>query len=278
MAAKKKVKKKTTAKKSKSKVMMSMADFEKQMEAQAVDDSARVEGFGGGQYISISGSTFTLGDADLGDEVTAIIVDFANEKCWYNSVYDSDNPGSPACWAIGVEKPDELVPSDLSPVAQCNECINCEKSEWGSADTGRGKACSDKRRLMVVGLDELMEAESIEEVEVAMMKAPPSSISHFDKYIKGLGKVHKRPCYGVTTTMTFDDEFDFPVINFSLDEVISDANVLSRIMELRELCSENMLMEFDPDSYESPEDKKPKRKSKKKGKKKSKKKSKFKKK
>jgi len=266
MAAKKKAKKKI-AKKSKSKSMMSMEDFEAEMESQAESDSARVESGGGGTHISIAGSTFTLGDADLGDELTGVIIDFSNEKVWYDGVYNPEDPGAPACWAIGSERPNELVASELSPAPQCDSCEDCEKNEWGSAATGRGKACQDKRRLMIVSMEDLLEAESLEDIEVSMLKAPAGSVSAYDKYIKGLSKVHKRPCYGVTTTMTFDDDYDYPSLNFSVDEVIEDASVMSRIMELRTLAEEDMLSEYDPDQYKDP-DEKPQRKSKKKAKKK----------
>lgn len=266
MAAKKKSKKKV-AKKKAGKGMISMSDFEKEMEEQAESDSARVESSGGGTHLSIAGSTFTLGDADLGDELVGVIIDFANEKVWYDGVYNPDDPGAPACWAIGTERPNELVTSELSPVPQCESCEDCEKNEWGSAATGRGKACQDKRRLMVVSMEDLMEAESLEDIEVAMLKAPAGSVSAYDKYIKGLSKVHKRPCYGVTTLMTFDDEVDYPSLNFAVDEVIEDASIMSRIMELRSLVEEDLVSEYDPDQYKDPEEKSPKR-SKKKAKKK----------
>jgi len=267
MAAKKKSKKKTAKKKSNSKAMMSMKEFEAQMETQAEDDSARVEGGGGSSHISIAGSTFTLGDADLGDELTGVIIDFANEKVWYDGVYNSEDPSAPACWAIGSERPNELVPSELSPVPQCDSCEDCEKNEWGSAATGRGKACQDKRRLMIVSMEDLLEAESLEDIEISMLKAPAGSVSAYDKYIKGLTKVHKRPCYGVTTTMTFDEDVDYPSLNFSVDEVIEDASVMSRIMELRTLIEDDMIAEYDPEQYKDP-DEKPAERSKKKAKKK----------
>jgi len=267
MATKKKAaKKKTTKKKSASKAMVSMAEFEQQMMEQANLDSARTGSGGGANFISIRGGSFTYQEADLGEEIEVVVLDFVNVKDYYDSPWDQDNPSSPACWSVSYDKPSEMVPSEYSPVVQAEACAGCWANEFGSADRGKGKACRDGRRMAVISKDQLDDA--VEDIEIALLKAGPSSCPNFDKYIKGLAKVAKRPCYGVVTTAFFDDNMDYEVLKFRSNEKVESPEHMQKIMELREQVSELLTQEHDPANYVSPEEQAPARGNKKAAKKK----------
>lgn len=255
---KKAAKKKAPAKKSASKAMVSMADFEKQMAAQANTDSARVGSGADGSFLSIKGGSFTFQEADLGTEFEVVILDFVNEKAYYDGPYDSDNPSSPACWAITHDDPSEMVPHPDSPAPQCESCAECWANEFGSADTGRGKACKDQRKLLMAAADDF--AEETPDKEIAFMRVPPTSLKAFDKFIKGLGKLSKRPCYGVTTDMSVTMDDDYPKLHFVPNQVIGDVAFMQEIMDMREQHCDSLMETYDPANYEEPKAKGPRKK------------------
>ena len=252
VAKKKAVRSKSTALATRNTTALAtMEDFEKQMAAQAEADSARVGAGSDGAYMSIKGGTFTYQDADLGSELSIIILGFVNEKAYYDHPYDSDQPTAPACFAIGEGSPDDLTPFNGVAKLQCETtCADCWANEWASADTGRGKACKDSRKIMFISIDDT-EAD-IENIEVVKLRIPPASLKFFDKFIKGIGKVSKRPCYGVFTDMTVDLDEDYPSVHFKAEGLINDAALLNKIVMLKEMHTDGLMETYDPDDYAEP--------------------------
>lgn len=252
MVAKKKVSKKKVAKKkairktSASTAMVSMADFEKQMAAQAETDSARVGTGSDGAFMSIKGGKFTFQEADLGNELEVVILGFVHEKAYYDGNYDPDVLTAPACFAV-ADNMDDLAPYKGVAKEQASACAECWADEFGTAATGRGKACRDFRKIMFISTEDL-DAEPAN-IQIALQRVPPTSIKNFDKFIKGIGKVNKRPSYGVITNMTVGIEGEYPVMHFEADSNISDAGVMAKVMQLKEMYDELLHETYDPEGY-----------------------------
>jgi len=245
MAAKKKAKKK--ASKKQSKALVSMEDYEKQMMADASSDSARITSREGGSFISTQNGTFTYQDSDLGDSMEVVIVGFASTNMHYPFPYDSDDPNSPGCAAVGMDDNDYLIPSEESPDKINDDCETCEFNEWGSADVGKGKKCKNGKRLALISYDEILN----EEVEVAMLSIAPTSMGNFNKFVKGLEKTLKRPTYGIVTKVFFDPDDD-KVIKFKPVEPVSDPAQMQVIMEQRQLIEEALIEEPDFSNFHEP--------------------------
>lgn len=243
MAAKKAVRKKKVA----SKQLVTMADLELQMAEEAELDTGRLGGGSDANKVSISGGSFTYQEADLGESLDIVILDFATTNAWYDRGYSKDENSVPACMAISYESPKGMSPLEDSPVVQSESCDECEMFEWGSGQNG-SKACKDKRRLMMVSLEDL-ESES---PEITFLDVPPTSVKKFTKYVKGLAKVAKKPIYGVVTQMEFDEEVDWPALVFSPGDVINDVASILKIRELRETYREDLMEAPDFSTYEAP--------------------------
>lgn len=239
------------AKKSTSKALATMDSFTSKWEKQAVEDSARTGASGDGNKISIKGGSFTYRESDLGTEMEVVILDWSSVKAYYDSPYDPDERSSPACWAIGKTTPNQLTPSDKSPLIQCDTCAACELNQFGSAERGKGKACSDKRRLLVVPVDELADLP-VEEIEAAIIEVPATSCRNFDKFVNGVAKLSKRPTFAITTVISFDEEIDYPALLFKPNELIGDVAIASKIEQLREMHEEAVMHEYDPEQYKTP--------------------------
>ena len=257
MAAKKKVskkkvsKKKTDRKTSTSKAMVSMDDFKRRSQADAERDSTRIAAGAGGSYISLRNGRFQFQDADLGKELDVVVLGFCSENVYYDSPWDPDDPNSPACAAIGMDDNDYLIPDEKSPEVQADSCEECEYNEWGSASVGGGKMCSNRKRLLVAAVDDLLAGG---EVETPTMGVAPTSIGNFNKYVKGLDKVHHSACYAMITKLEVDEDDD-KVINFSAVEPVDDNALAQAIMERLDSVEGMLVTEYDFSNYHKPQPK-----------------------
>lgn len=86
-------------------------------------------------------------------------------------------------------------------------------NEFGSSDTGRGKACGNRRRLALVPIGfynkrkgsrdfdlELFEdPKPVMEADIAFMKLPVTSVAGWKKYVRHVSGEFNRPPFGVAT-------------------------------------------------------------------------------
>lgn len=207
-----------------------------------------------GNKISVKGSKFTYQGGVIGNELSAVILGFRHENVFYDSKFDPDEPIPPACFAIGnVEA--EMVPHPTSPKPQCDNCAECPMNQWGSADTGNGKACSNRRRIALLDAD----CEDIADAEVAMLNIGPSTLKNWSKYVKDLERKYNRPVFGAVTKITFDEDFDYPVLIFEMEQLIDDVDLLEALIARREQVDPQLDQPIDVSNYVDPEEAAPKR-------------------
>lgn len=266
MAAKKKASKKKASPKKKSMVKrkgsaMATSKFEERMMEAAQNDAARTGASSETNIMSIRGGKFTFQGENLGNELKLIILGHVYSKEYYDGKFDPDNPVPPACFALSEDMKLIKGPDGTSPAPQADLCKDCEQNEWGSSGFGQSKACGAKVTFAVLDPD----GATDEDYEHAVMRVGVNSMLNFDKYVKGLSSKLNLPAFGVVTNVVFDEESTNPILEFSLDEVIDNEEVLESLFERREGLIEEMLKpHFDVDSYVPPEEREPKRKSRKK--------------
>jgi hypothetical protein len=163
--------------------------------------------------IQLKDKRFTLPDGQSSDgPLEAIILDFAWFMVHYPGVYNSNNPQSPDCFAVGRENPEggQLCPHDTVEKPQFKDCKNCPKNEWGSALTGKGKACKNQRRLIIVA------PNFTEEDEPMTMYVSPAGLKNFDKYVSRLNNEHGLLPVQVVTEIAFDRDKSYPLLTFKM--------------------------------------------------------------
>lgn len=262
MAAKKKAKKNA----SKSKELST--NWQDQLAVHAKEGKAPKEKATTGDWISTKGGKFKLGNVTLGTELDCVVVGWNFEKCYYDTDYDPDNISSPACAALGYDE-DELAPSDDAANKQCDSCIDCPMNEWESAAKGKGKACSDRRRLalVVAGKDDKMELKGL--------SIAPTSLPSWKGFINELETLGIHPMQAAVN-ISFDDDSEYaqpPLVFEFVNEVTSD-KALNLTASMLDPATKLIEAEHDFSNYGGGSAKKSKGK-KKVAKKKSKKKSKF---
>lgn len=153
----------------------------------------------GGQFFSVQGGVLQWKGSPLpGNQVAAVVVSHILENVYYADKFDPDNPSPPHCFAIGT-KERELVPHEAAVEAGTaleGPCMSCPNNEWGSAETGRGKACRNSRKLALLAAGsfshqdklELIDDEGhFESAELGLLRLPVTSIQAFDSFVQ---KVH----------------------------------------------------------------------------------------
>jgi hypothetical protein len=201
-----------------------------------------------GDRIKMDSHGFTLPDGTQGDELAVVVVDFISSNLYYDRPYNKDNPIPPACFAIGPE-PTALVPSENSPEKQADTCAGCPLNQFGSALTGKGKACKNTRLLAVVPLKSVIENDP--EGPLLMISVPPTSLKTFDGYVSTLAARFKMSPIGVGTKVTPTPNVDYACPKFESIRPLAQEEIMY-VMSRREEARRRLQAEPDITGYEPP--------------------------
>jgi hypothetical protein len=207
-------------------------------------------------YISLKASVMSYGGAPVpNNKLDVIILDYAFENTYYEGKYDPNNTRSPECFAImhaipGAD-PDDMVPHDMSATKQADNCGECANLKWGSdPGGGRGKACQERRRLIMIPANAAESADKVLSAETAIMKLPVTSVKLWANYVATVATLNKRPPWGLVTQIGTQpnpkSQFN---VTFTAQSALPDA-VMQAIMQKRELCLQTLLKPYDPNGEE----------------------------
>ncbi len=234
--------------------------------AQKIADNERASG-GGLKKFSLQSGVLSLDDAPMpGNQMAVIILGSIYENVFYEGDYDSKNPAPPVCFAQALEEA-HLAPHDTvveREQAQHEQCEGCPMNEFGTAATGRGKACKNGRRLIVIPagsydkrgeLTLIDEPAHFDEVEAAYLLPPVTSVKGYVSYVKQLAVTLRRPPFGVITRVALvpDAKSQFRM-EFEAIAPIEDTNLFETLVRRHE-AAERTLMEdsaYNLDQREPP--------------------------
>jgi cell division septation protein DedD len=184
--------------------------------------------------------TFLNAENEPASYVHVALVDVrkATSKRWYSSAWDPEaDAEAPACFSI-----DGRSPNSGSEQPQHQSCQLCPKNEFGSHANGKGKACADYRRIVVVPVNGAYNSDEAYEPTELMMDGDKAVAFRFDisaTALKGFGKYmkeltrHNVPYTGVVTKMRFDPQADFPTVQFDAVGLLTE-DLHDQIMEARQ--------------------------------------------
>ena len=165
--------------------------------------------------IATKGKKFTLpsGNASTGP-LSVIILDWRWVMAHYPGAFNPSNPQDPDCFAVGINKPEsgQLVPHASITEPHGETCQVCPKNEWGSDPNGRGKACKNQLRLLVIAPDADMGTEPL------TLYVSPTALKNFFAYSSELATVHGLDAIQVTTLIGFDPNETYPKLTFELGD------------------------------------------------------------
>lgn len=224
-----------------------VANWREELAAAAEEEASSQRASGGGQkFFSMKAGVLSYdGDPMPGNRMVAIVIASTLENSYYDSAFVEGQKTAPRCFAFARKEsdlePHESVDSNPYFERQSDECSDCPMNQWGTARTGRGKACSNTMRLELLpagqfketgkGRSKTVEFDGLEEdpdhyeaAETAFMKLPVMSVKNFANYVKELSADYERPSWAVFTEIYLepDPKSQFKVCFEYMDEVPDD--------------------------------------------------------
>lgn len=222
----------------------------------------------GGNFLSTRGGQLTFQEQPMpGNQVACIVIDSYRENTYYANRYDPDNPAPPTCYAFARDAehmaPHPSMQVDLNYFRPQNaQCDGCPMNEWGSSDTGRGKACQNRRRLAVLpagfysprpgsrdfDLDLFEDSAHFESADLGFLKLPVTSVGEWSKYVQQVAASVRRPPFGVVTRIYCEPDAKSQYkIKFEMIDVVPD-NLAQIIMTRHDAEANKPFQGYQPPS------------------------------
>lgn len=142
-------------------------------------------------------------------------------KVFYMKGYDpeSSEKQKPDCYSV-----DGTAPAADAVNAQSKKCASCVHNQYGSAKQGKGKACSDTKRLAIAAVDQINEP--------MLLRVPPASLKGFAEHIKFLDN-RGADFDQVVTKISFDMDAESPKLTFKPLGFLDD-RTMAQVSEMAE--------------------------------------------
>lgn len=225
-----------------------VALYEQQWAEQATE-LATNERVTGALTFSTRGGQLMLGEERMpGDQVCVIILDFFRLNTFYGQRFDADTPMPPVCYAVGKTEeelgPHHTMQQDLNYFQPQNDpllygaCHTCPLNQWGSADQGRGKACQNRRELILLpagfyqprqrsrdfDLQLFDDPAHFQTADTARIRLPVTSVNNWARYVNMVSGQFRRPPAGVVTRIFLEaDQKTQYKVNFEVVEAVPDS-------------------------------------------------------
>ena len=193
--------------------------------------------------ISLRAGVIKYGDQPVkGNILPAIVLLAAHRNTYYDKPFDPNNLANPVCFALSISGddmeahanvPDENVPANSleKPRATPRSCDGCAFNDWGSDPRGgRGKACKETRRLIILPADAADSVDNAKNAEMAIIDIPVTSGKNYSNFVNGLAAGAQVPPWAAITDISTqpDAKSQFKV-TFTPKQVISDDAVLEAL-------------------------------------------------
>lgn len=194
-----------------------VVNWEEQMLADAEIARGMEKNVGGTPFFKTQGGVLNFQGQNIpGNVIAAVVLDSIMENILYEDGFDDKKRSPPICFAYGRNE-EEIKPHESVVTRgqdQNEQCAGCPMNRYGTADKGRGKACSNRRRLLLVPggtihpkTDEFTAFKTTKDfagVDQGFLSIPPTALKAWASYVQSVFLDMKRPPYGVYTKITLD--------------------------------------------------------------------------
>lgn len=215
--------------------------WEAEMAARAQKAAKQEKPVGSYKNISIRGGFLKVDDELVEDnELDIVVIAALHENQFYTEKFNPDNPTVPVCYAYSdpeAEDPEEgMQPHAEAEEPQHGDCASCPMNQFGSADTGRGKACKNVRRLMVVTADAIEDAETLGEAEMRRLNVPVMSGKNWGKFVRAVADDVGRDYAGVVCKLRVkpDPKSQFVLLFDFVEKIDFDGELWAALEKKRE--------------------------------------------
>jgi hypothetical protein len=233
--------------KSKGKATTAIVPWDEEFAKYAKQATEQVKNIGGGVGVKFGRGTIAVGGMTVpGGRLECIIIGATPLNKWYEGKYDPNELAPPDCYAFGeILGDEEMAPHAEAASPQADKCADCEKNVFGSAETGRGKACQNTIRLGIITAKDAEDADDIAGAELTTAGVSPTNLKHYAGYVKALADDQSRPPWAVITEISSHDDPKTQIrLEFRLVETITDNDVLTALKKRAEKVHDTLVMPF----------------------------------
>lgn len=236
-----------TAKKAAASKTTSIVKWDEALAARAQMAKKAEESVSTGSFISLKSGVMSYnGNPVPGNKLDVVVVDAILENHYFEGAYDPNTPQSPVCYAFGRDE-DDMGPHEKVDEPFSEKCKGCPNNEWGSADTGRGKACKNVRRLAIIPADALDDgAQGVEDAAIAYLKVPVTSVKSWAGYVNQLAATNKPPLAFVTEISVTPDAGSQFKVNFKAKESIEDGELIGALLAKADVVEQTIAFPYQP--------------------------------
>jgi hypothetical protein len=205
-----------------------------------------------GTFISLKSGVMSYGGLPVqGNKADMIVLESIHENTYYPDKYGTTENQSPTCYAFSLTGIG-MVPHPEAAKPQAKTCAECPRLKWGTADNGagKGKACSERRRLGVVPASSVESVEAIDAASVAYIRVPVTSVKHWSAYVQNVLAKTDMPVFGSITNVALVPDAKTQIkLTFTHVATIKDDELLEALY--KRAAIETTMIDFP---YPKPQD------------------------
>lgn len=218
-----------------------MVPWAERFKGYAKQVTEQVKDIGGGVGIGFGHNDITVAGKSVGRSIEVIILGSTPHNKWYRTGYDPNDKQPPDCYAFAPLDPEHpgltllgsdpaMAPHPSVKDKQATTCAECPKNVFGTADKGKGKACSNTLRLGLLLAKDVADGDGAKAAELATAGVSPTNLKHYKKYVDMLADEHGRPPWAVVTEITSHDDKTTQIrLEFKLVDVIEDVEIIEAL-------------------------------------------------
>jgi len=169
-----------------------------------------------GSYISFKNAILKVDGQPVPNNTADVrVLAVVGERAWYDGEFDADQVQVPACYAL-----DSTEPHELAADPQSDACATCEKNKWGSAARGRGKACREGARVIVVPA-----GTPLDIAQMSTAKFPVTSLASVTAFSSRCTQAGKLTGEMITTLSVVEDKKSFFKASLTIKEVTNNMDM-----------------------------------------------------
>lgn len=170
----------------------------------------------GGSYIGFKNAQLKVDGISIpANTLDVRVLATISERAWYAKDFDADVVQVPDCYAL-----DDTVPHDQAANPQANTCGECERNKWGSATRGKGKACRESARVIVVPAN-----VPLASAQMYTAKVPVTSLSTVTAFTSRCSQANKLMGEFVVKLSVVEDKKTFFKVHLTPVEVTPEMDM-----------------------------------------------------
>lgn len=191
--------------------------IQEQIAAQIARQNETAQGLrSSGSFISFKNAQLKVDGISIPEnQLNVRVLAALSERAWYAKDFDADAVQVPDCYAL-----DNDVPHELSANPQSGSCAECPHNKWGSATRGKGKACRESARVIVIPAN-----VPLASAQMYTAKVPVTSLATVTSFTSRCGQANKLMGEFVTKLSVTEDKKTFFKVHLTPVEVTAEMDM-----------------------------------------------------